>query len=53
MSNINNSIDGIDCSKYLSSTLDGIDFNKYSSSTVYSDSSLNGTIDTWSDGIPV
>lgn len=32
---------------------DGIDFNNYSSSTIYSDSSLNGTVDTWSDGIPV
>ena len=32
---------------------DGIDFNKYSSSTIYSDSSLNGTVGVWSEGIPI
>lgn len=53
MCNINNSIDGIDFSKHSSSTLDGIDFSKYSSSPIYPDSSLNGTVDVWSDGIPV
>lgn len=51
MYNMNNSIDEMDFGKYLSSTLDGIDFNKYSSSPIYSDSSLNGTVGTWT-GIP-
>jgi hypothetical protein len=57
---MNNSIDGIDFSRYSSSTYpnsslngtvdvwsDGIDFSKYSSSTIYPDSSVNGTVGTW------
>ena len=37
----------------MNNSIDGIDFNKYSSSTVYPGSPTNGTVDTWSDGIPV
>lgn len=37
----------------MNNSIDGIDFNKYSSSTVYPGSSTDGTVDTWSDGIPV
>jgi hypothetical protein len=37
----------------MNNSIDGIDFSKYSSSTVYPGSSIDGTVDTWSDGIPV
>lgn len=37
----------------INNSIDGIDFSKYSSSTIYPDSSANGTVGVWSDGIPV
>ena len=37
----------------INNSIDGIDFARYSSSTIYPGSSINGTVDTWSDGIPV
>lgn len=35
------------------SFIDGFDFNRYSSSTIYPSSYTDGTVGTWSDGIPV
>lgn len=37
----------------MNGSIDGIDFSKYSSSTIYPDSSTDGTVGVWSDGIPV